>query len=65
MVGEATLRRDAVAYIRANLDFHRTLYLRAQHLRWAMAETVGSSSGQRCGPFTAASGGPNRRTITD
>ena len=41
MVGEATLRRDAVAYIRANLDFHRTLYLRAQApAMLAMAETV-------------------------
>jgi DNA-binding GntR family transcriptional regulator len=27
---EAVKNRDAVGYIRANLDFHRTLYLRAQ-----------------------------------
>ena len=40
-VGEAVARHDAVAYIRANLDFHRTLYLRAQApAMLAMAETV-------------------------
>lgn len=27
---EAALRRDAVAYVRSNLEFHRLLYLRAQ-----------------------------------
>lgn len=27
---EAAMRRDAVAYLRTNLDFHRMLYLRAQ-----------------------------------
>jgi len=27
---EAVVRQDAVAYIRTNLEFHRTLYLRAQ-----------------------------------
>ena len=40
-VAEAVVRRDAVAYIRANLEFHRTLYLRAQApAMLAMAETV-------------------------
>ena len=40
-VAEAVARRDAVAYIRANLDFHRTLYLRAQApAMLAMTETV-------------------------
>lgn len=29
-VAEAAAKRDPVKYIRANLDFHRTLYLRAQ-----------------------------------
>lgn len=29
-IGEAAERHDAVGYIRSNLDFHRTLYLRAQ-----------------------------------
>ncbi len=34
-------RRDAVGYIRTNLEFHRTLYLRAQApAMLAMAETV-------------------------
>jgi len=40
-VGEAIAKRDAVGYIRANLEFHRTLYLRAQApAMLAMAETV-------------------------
>lgn len=40
-VGEAVLRRDPVSYIRTNLEFHRTLYLRAQApAMLAMAETV-------------------------
>ncbi len=40
-VGEAVARHDAVAYIRSNLEFHRTLYLRAQApAMLAMAETV-------------------------
>ena len=29
-VAEAVAHRDAVSYIRVNLEFHRTLYLRAQ-----------------------------------
>ena len=29
-VSEAVAKGDAVAYIRRNLEFHRTLYLRAQ-----------------------------------
>jgi DNA-binding GntR family transcriptional regulator len=40
-VTEAVHRHDAVAYIRTNLEFHRTLYLRAQAPAiLAMAETV-------------------------
>ncbi|MBK8439197.1 MAG: GntR family transcriptional regulator [Rhodobacter sp.] len=38
---EAVLRQDAVAYVRTNLEFHRTLYLRAQTpAMLAMCETV-------------------------
>lgn len=40
-VADAVARRDAVGYIRVNLEFHRTLYLRAQApAMLAMAETV-------------------------
>ena len=39
--GEAVTRQDAVAYVRTNLEFHRTLYLRAQTpAMLAMVETV-------------------------
>lgn len=38
---EAVLKQDAVAYVRTNLEFHRTLYLRAQApAMLAMCETV-------------------------
>ncbi len=38
---EAVVKQDAVAYIRTNLEFHRTLYLRAQApAMLAMTETV-------------------------
>lgn len=38
---EAVARQDSVAYIRTNLEFHRTLYLRAQApAMLAMLETV-------------------------
>ena len=41
VVADAVERRDAVAYIRSNLDFHRTLYLRAQTpAMLALCETV-------------------------
>ena len=41
MVGTAISEHDAIAYIQANLEFHRTLYLRAQApAMLAMAETV-------------------------
>lgn len=41
VIAEAVQRGDAVAYIRTNLEFHRTLYLRAQApAMLAMAETV-------------------------
>ncbi len=40
-IAEDIARHDAVAYIRRNLEFHRTLYLRAQApAMLAMAETV-------------------------
>ncbi len=40
-IAEAVAKRDAVGYIRTNLEFHRTLYLRAQApAMLAMAETV-------------------------
>lgn len=40
-IAQAVGSRDAVAYIRANLEFHRTLYLRAQApATLALAETV-------------------------
>ena len=38
---EAVMNHDAVAYVRSNLEFHRTLYLRAQTpAMLAMCETV-------------------------
>ena len=38
---EAVVKRDAVSYIRTNLEFHRTLYLRAQApAMLAICETV-------------------------
>ena len=41
MVGTAVSEYDSVSYIRTNLDFHRTLYLRAQApAMLAMVETV-------------------------
>ncbi len=41
VVDQMAVKRDAVGYIRANLEFHRTLYLRAQAPAiLAMAETV-------------------------
>ncbi|WP_261395199.1 GntR family transcriptional regulator [Salipiger bermudensis] len=40
-IAEVVRDRDAVGYIRSNLEFHRTLYLRAQApAMLAMAETV-------------------------
>ena len=40
-VAEAVAHRDAVSYIRTNLEFHRTLYLRAQApAMLALVETV-------------------------
>lgn len=40
-IGEAAQNHDAVGYIRSNLDFHRTLYLRAQApAMLAMLETI-------------------------
>ncbi|PIV73416.1 MAG: GntR family transcriptional regulator [Rhodobacteraceae bacterium CG17_big_fil_post_rev_8_21_14_2_50_65_11] len=58
-VAEAVAKRDAVAYIRANLDFHRTLYLRAQApAMLALAETVWL----QMGPTMRALYGKLRRT---
>lgn len=40
-IGDVVSNRDSVGYIRTNLEFHRTLYLRAQApAMLAMAETV-------------------------
>ena len=40
-IAEAVMRHDAVSYIRRNLEFHRTLYLRAQApAMLAVLETV-------------------------
>ncbi|WP_166418432.1 GntR family transcriptional regulator [Cochlodiniinecator piscidefendens] len=40
-IAEAVVKQDAVGYIRTNLEFHRTLYLRAQApAMLAMVETV-------------------------
>jgi len=40
-IAENIVKQDAVGYIRSNLEFHRTLYLRAQApAMLAMAETV-------------------------
>lgn len=58
-VSEAVARKDAVAYIRTNLEFHRTLYLRAQApAMLAMAETVWL----QLGPTMRALYGRLRRT---
>jgi DNA-binding GntR family transcriptional regulator len=58
-VGEAIVNRDAVGYIRTNLEFHRTLYLRAQApAMLAMAETVWL----QLGPTMRALYGRLRRT---
>jgi len=58
-VAEMVTKRDAVGYIRANLDFHRTLYLRAQApAMLAIAETVWL----QLGPTMRALYGRLRRT---
>lgn len=58
-VGEAVAQRDPVSYIRANLLFHRTLYLRAQApAMLAMTETVWL----QMGPTMRALYGRLRRT---
>lgn len=58
-VAEAVSQRDAVNYIRTNLEFHRTLYLRAQApAMLAMAETVWL----QMGPTMRALYGRLRRT---
>ncbi len=56
------LKQDAVAYVRTNLEFHRTLYLRAQTpAMLALCETVvaatgADDAGRLCAP--AAERGP-------
>ena len=58
-IAEAIVKGDAVAYIRTNLEFHRTLYLRAQApAMLAMAETVWL----QLGPTMRALYGKLRRT---
>lgn len=59
VTSEAVSKGDAVAYIRSNLEFHRTLYLRAQApAMLAMAETVWL----QMGPTMRALYGRLRRT---
>lgn len=58
-IADAVAHRDAVTYIRTNLEFHRTLYLRAQApAMLAMAETVWL----QLGPTMRALYGRLRRT---
>jgi DNA-binding GntR family transcriptional regulator len=58
-VSQAIARQDATAYIRMNLEFHRTLYLRAQApAMLAMTETVWL----QLGPTMCALYGRLRRT---
>lgn len=58
-VAEAVAHRDAVTYIRTNLEFHRTLYLRAQApAMLALTETVWL----QMGPTMRALYGRLRRT---
>jgi len=58
-IAEAVQARDAVRYIRTNLEFHRTLYLRAQApAMLAMTETVWL----QMGPTMRALYGRLRRT---
>ena len=58
-ISQAIARKDAVGYIRTNLEFHRTLYLRAQApAMLAMAETVWL----QLGPTMRALYGRLRRT---
>ncbi len=59
VIADAVSRGDAVNYIRTNLEFHRTLYLRAQApAMLAMAETVWL----QMGPTMRALYGRLRRT---
>ena len=65
---DAISRRDPVAYMRTNLDFHRTLYLRAQApAMLAMAETVwlqlGPTMRKLHGRATRSGPPPHHRTI--
>jgi DNA-binding GntR family transcriptional regulator len=58
-ISDAVANRDAVRYIRSNLEFHRTLYLRAQApAMLAMVETVWL----QMGPTMRALYGRLRRT---
>ncbi len=58
-IAEAIAKQDAVAYIRTNLEFHRTFYLRAQApAMLAMTETVWL----QLGPTMCALYGRLRRT---
>ena len=53
-VDQMAVKRDAVGYIRSNLEFHRTLYLRAQAPAiLAMAETVWLQMGPTMGALYA------------
>lgn len=60
-IAEQIARQDAVGYIRTNLEFHRTLYLRAQApAMLAMAETIWL----QLGPTMSKLYGRLRRTET-
>ncbi len=62
---DAVLRGDPVTYVRTNLEFHRTLYLRAQSpAMLAMVETLWLQLGRRCARSMAACAATPRRRIT-
>jgi len=64
-VAEAVAHRDAVSYIRTNLEFHRTLYLRAQAPRcWRWRKRSGFRWGRRCARSTVGCAGRSRRSFT-
>lgn len=67
-VAEAVAKKDAVGYIRTNLEFHRTLYLRAQApAMLAMAENVwlqlGPTMRKLYGKLNRTEVPPNHRSI--
>lgn len=64
-ISDVVSNRDAVGYIRTNLEFHRTLYLRAQAPAiLAMCETVWLQLGPTMRALYGGFDGPKRRSIT-